>query len=102
VKSGENIVAYSATPVFSAAAQTNILTLGGNVTGFTLAAGAPGQAMTLIFCQSGRGGATVAAPANVRGLGVVGATPSRCSSQSFVYSGNQRAWMAAGAMVVNE
>jgi hypothetical protein len=102
VKSGENIVAYSATPVFSAAAQTNILTLGGNVTGFTLSAGAPGQAMTLIFCQSGRGGATVAAPANVRGLGVVGATPSRCSSQSFVYSGNQRAWMAAGAMVVNE
>ena len=102
VKSGENVVTYAATPVFSAAAQTNILTLGGNVEGFTLAAGAPGQGMTLIFCQSARGGATVAAPANVRGLGVVGATASRCSSQSFVYSGVLKAWMAAGGMVANE
>lgn len=102
LKSGENGVAYSATPVFSAEAQSNVITLGGNLAGFTLAAGRPGQGMTLIFCQGPKGGATVAAPANVRGLGVVGAEASRCSSQSFVYSGNQRAWMAVGAMVVNE
>jgi hypothetical protein len=102
VKSGENVVAYSVTPVFSAGAQTNMITLGGNLQGFTLAAGAPGQGMTLIFCQSAGGGATVAAPANVRGLGAVGTAPSRCSSQSFVYSGSLRAWIAAGAMVVNE
>jgi hypothetical protein len=102
IKSGENVVAYSAAPVFSAAAQTNLVTLGGNLGGFTLAAGAPGQAMTLIFCQSARGGATVVAPANVRGLGAVGTVPGRCSAQSFVYSANQAAWMASGAMVVNE
>jgi hypothetical protein len=102
VKSGENVVAYSAVPVLSTAAQTNIVALGGNIAGFTLAAGAPGQGMTLIFCQTAKGGATVAAPANVRGLGVVGTAASRCSAQSFVYSGNQRAWMAVGAMVVNE
>ena len=102
LKSGENVVAYSAAPVFSAAAQSNIVALGGNLSGFTLAAGAPGQGMVLIFCQSARGGATVAAPRNVRGLGAVGMEPSRCSSQSFVYSANQAAWMAAGSMVVNE
>jgi hypothetical protein len=102
LKSGENVVAYSVAPVLSAGAQSNIITLGGNVLTFTLAAGAPGQAMTLTFCQSARGGATVAAPRNVRGLGAVGVQASRCSAQSFVYSANQAAWMASGAMVVNE
>jgi hypothetical protein len=102
LKSGENVVAYSAAPVLSAGAQTNILTLGGSVGGFTLAAGSPGQAMTLIFCQGARGGATVTAPGNVRGLGVVGTAPSRCSAQSFVYSAKQAAWMATGPMAVNE
>ena len=102
LKSGENVVAYSATPTMSAAAQSNILTLSGSVSSFTLAAGAPGQAMTLIFCQSARGGATVAPPRNVRGLQAVGTAPSRCSTQSFVYSGNQAAWMATGPMIANE
>jgi hypothetical protein len=102
VKSGENVVTYSPTPVFSAAAQSNIVTLNGNLAGFTLAAGGAGQPMTLIFCQSGRGGATVAPPANVRGLGVVGTAASRCSTQSFVYSANQGAWMASGPMITNE
>jgi hypothetical protein len=32
----------------------------------------------------------------------VGVQASRCSAQSFVYSANQAAWMASGAMVVNE
>jgi hypothetical protein len=102
VKSGEQVVAYTATPAFSAAAQSNIITLSGNLSGFTLAAGSPGQAMTLIFCQSERGGATVASPRNVRGLGEVGTAPSRCSSQSFVYSANRNAWMATAPMVTNE
>jgi hypothetical protein len=102
LKSGENVVAYSATPTLSAAAQSNILTLNGSVSSFTLSAGAPGQAMTLIFCQSARGGDTVAPPRNVRGLEAVGTTPSRCSTQSFIYSGNQAAWMATGPMIANE
>lgn len=102
IKNGENVVAYSATPTLSVTAQSNLLTLGGSVSSFTLAAGAPGQAMTLIFCQSARGGATVAAPKNVRGLEAVGTAPSRCSTQSFIYSGNQSAWMATGPMIANE
>jgi hypothetical protein len=102
IKNGENVVAYSATPTFSAAAQSNILTLSESVSSFTLAAGAPGQAMTLIFCQTTRGGATVAPPRNVRGMEAVGTTPSRCSTQSFVYSGSQGAWMATGPMIANE
>jgi hypothetical protein len=102
LKSGENVVAYSATPTMSATAQSNILTLSGSVSSFTLAAGAPGQPMTLVFCQSARGGATVAPPRNVRGLEAVGTAASRCSTQSFVYSGNQAAWMATGPMIANE
>lgn len=102
IKNGENVVTYSVTPTLSAAAQSNILTLNGNVSSFTLAAGGPGQAMTLIFCQSARGGATVAPPRNVRGLEAVGMAASRCSTQSFVYSGNQAAWMATGPMIANE
>jgi hypothetical protein len=102
LKSGETVVAYSPTPTFSAAAQSNVVTLSGSLSSFVLAAGAPGQAMTLIFCQGQRGGATVSAPQNVRGLGLVGATPSRCSAQSFVYSASQSAWMATAPMVTNE
>jgi hypothetical protein len=102
LKSGENVVPFAGTPSFSAAVQSNILTLGGNVTSFSLPAGAPGQAMTLIFCQSGRGGASVGAPGNVRGLGAVGTAPSRCSSQTFVYSGSLSAWMATAPMITNE
>jgi hypothetical protein len=102
IKSGEQVVAYAPTPAFSAAAQSNIITLSGNLSGFTLAAGSPGQAMTLIFCQSASGGFTVAPPANVHGLGAIGAAPSRCSSQSFVYSAHRNAWIAAAPMVINE
>jgi hypothetical protein len=102
LKSGESVVAYSPTPTFSAAAQSNVITLSGSLSSFTLAAGAPGQAMTLIFCQGQPGGATVSGPQNVRGLGLVGTTPSRCSAQSFVYSVGQSAWMATAPMVTNE
>jgi hypothetical protein len=100
IKNGENVVAYSPVPALSVTAQSNILTLQSNAS-FTLAAGAAGQPMTLIFCQT-RGGATVAPPSNVRGLGMVGAEPSRCSTQSFSYSANRKAWLANSPMITNE
>lgn len=102
LKSGENVVAATGVPVLSVAAQSNVLTLAAGNTSFSLAAGAPGQAMTLIFCQGARGGAAVVPPGNVRGLGSVGTAASRCSTQSFVYSGALGAWMATAPMVVGE
>jgi hypothetical protein len=102
VKSGEQVVTYAQTPVFSAAAQSNTITLSGNLSGFTLAAGSPGQAMTLIFCQGARGGFSISPPINVHGLGAIGTEPSKCNSQSFVYSTSRSAWMATAPMITNE
>jgi hypothetical protein len=101
LKSGENVVAPTPAPVFSTSAQSNILMLNGSAS-FSIAAGSAGQPMTLIFCQDARGGSSIAAPANVRGLGAIGTAPSRCSSQSFIYSANRNAWIATAPMVTNE
>ncbi len=95
-------VAYSATPTFSTGTRFSMVTLSGNVTGFTLAAGADGQEKTLTFCQDGTGGYTVAPPGNVRGLFSVGTTASKCSSQHFTYSAAQSAWLADSPGVTNE
>ena len=95
-------VTYSATPTFSAATRASIITLAGNVTTFTLAAGSDGQEKTLTFCQDATGGFTVAAPANVRGFFTVGTTASRCSSQHFTYSAAQSAWLADSPGVTSE
>jgi hypothetical protein len=95
-------VTYSATPTFSIGTRASILTLAGNVTSFTLAAGADGQEKTLEFCQNATGGYTAAAPANVRGFFTVGMTASKCSSQHFTYSAGQATWLADSPGVVNE
>jgi hypothetical protein len=95
-------VTFSATPTFSIAKRASILTLTGNVTSFTLAAGADGQEKTLEFCQNATGGYTVAAPSNVHGFFTVGTTANKCSSQHFTYSGAQGAWLADSPGVTNE
>jgi hypothetical protein len=95
-------VAFSATPTFATSTRASIITLTGNVTSFTLAAGADGQEKTLTFCQNATGGFTVAAPANVRGFMTVGTTPSKCSAQHFTYSAGQTAWLADSSGVTNE
>lgn len=106
IMAGETVVAFSATPTFtSAAAQSQLMNLTGNVTSFTLAAGVGGRGFTLAFCQpaTGTGPFTVSGiPANVRGMGTIGSTQLTCSSQHFTYSANKTAWMADTAMVINE
>jgi hypothetical protein len=72
------------------------------VTSFTLAAGVDGQEKTLTFCQNATGGYTVAAPANMRGFFTVGTTANKCSSQHFMYSAVQSAWLADSPGVTNE
>jgi hypothetical protein len=95
-------VAYSATPTFAISTRASILTLTGNVTSFTMAAGADGQEKTLTFCQNATGGFGVTPPSNVRGFFTVGTTASKCSSQHFTYSAAQSAWLADSPGVINE
>jgi hypothetical protein len=99
---GSETVAFSATPVFSTRTRASIITLSGNVTSFTLGAGADGQEKMLTFCQNGTGGYTVAAPVNVRGFFTVGTTASECNSQHFTYSAGQSAWLADSPGVTNQ
>lgn len=103
VVAAENVVTFSTTPAFSVAATSNIITLTASLTSWTIPAGVGGQPMTLTFCQNGTGGATTGTtPANVRGFFVAGITLSTCSSQPFVYSSNQSAWLATSAGVINQ
>ena len=95
-------VTFSATPIFSTAKRASLITLSGNVTSFTLAAGSDGQEKTLTFCQNATGGFAVGAPTNVRGFFAVGTTANKCSSQHFTYSTALSAWLADSPGVINE
>jgi hypothetical protein len=95
-------VTFSATPTFSIATRASIIALSGNITSFTLAAGADGQEKTLEFCQNATGGYAVAGPSNVHGFFTVGTAASKCSSQHFTYTVAQSAWLADSPGVVNE
>jgi len=99
---GENVVSFSSTPTFSTSYAANIITLTGNVTSSTLAAGSAGQPMTITICQNGTGSFTFAWPSNMHGTMTIGSTASKCNSQSFTYSVNQTAWIATSTGVINE
>lgn len=98
----ENVVTFSATPTLSATASENTITLTGNVTSSTWAAGTAGQQSSVVVCQNATGSFTFAWPANVRGGMTVGTNASQCSAQSFVYSVNKSAWLATNLGVINE
>jgi hypothetical protein len=76
------VVAFSATPTFSIVTNVSRIVLTGNITSFTLAAGADGQDKKLCF-EQGSGPFTVSPPANVHGFFTVGATNATWSCQSF-------------------
>jgi hypothetical protein len=81
-------VSFSATPAFNAAlGNTQKLTLTGNVTSSTLTSPVAGQLISFIICQDATGGRQFNWPANVKGAMHIGAKPSSCSAQSFVYDG---------------
>jgi hypothetical protein len=100
--SSSETVTYSAAPTFSTANRASTITLAGNVTSFTLSAGADGQEKTLTFCQNATGGYSVVAPSNVHGFFTVGTTANKCSSQHFTYSTTQSGWLADSTGVINE
>jgi len=99
---GEHVVTFSATPVFAVGFLSNLITITANVTSSTLAAGAAGAPMTVTVCQDATGSWTFAWPANVRGGMTIGSTLSTCSSQHFVYSVSQTAWLADSPGVASE
>jgi len=98
VIAGETDVAFSATPTFVATSNLNYISLTGNVTSSTLAAGANGQTINLIICQDATGSRTFVWPTTVRGGGTIGSTASTCSSQRFTYVGALSKWVSAGAI----
>lgn len=96
-------VASSATPAFTSGTLSSITTLTANVTSFTIANGTNGQVKTLTWCQDATGGRTISGvPTNLRGMGTIGATASKCSSQHYYYYSTPAAWLADGAMITNE
>jgi hypothetical protein len=96
-------VSFSATPTFSSATRASMITLTGNVTSFTLAAGTDGQEKTLTFCQDATGSRTISGvPSNVHGFFTIGSTLSKCSAQHFTYSTVQTAWLADSTGVINQ
>jgi lysophospholipase L1-like esterase len=95
-------VPYSATPTFSITVRASIMSLTGNVSSFTLAAGIDGQEKTLCFVQDATGSHTVAGPSNVKGLFTVGSTASKTSCQHFTYNAALAAWYADSAGVTNQ
>src|SRR5882762_10755934 len=106
IMAGEGVVAFSATPAFSSGAvQSQIITLTGNVTSWTMATGVAGRGFTLTICQ-GTGGPftfpTTPTPNTMHGVGTIGVTTPACNSQHFVYSANQAVWLADSAMVTNQ
>ena len=73
----------------------------GNITSFTLAAGADGQLKTLCF-EQGAGSYTLAGPANVHGLFSSGTSNGKWNCQEFAYDNTDSIWLATTTGVINE
>jgi hypothetical protein len=98
VIASETDVTYSATPTFVATSNLNYISLTGNVTSSTLAAGANGQTINVVICQDSTGSRTFVWPSSVRGGGTIGSAASTCSSQRFTYVAALAKWVSAGAI----
>lgn len=99
---GSETVAFSATPTFSNTISASAITLTGNVTSFTLAAGTiDGFRKTLMFLQDSTGSRTVAGPANVHGLLSVGGNPATLSVQEFQWNAARSVWYATSTGIIN-
>lgn len=97
----DETVAFSATPTFSVTKRMSIITLTGNITSFTMAAGIDGQDKTLCFVQ-GSGSYTVAPPANVHGFFTPGTMNGKYNCQHFNYALTPAIWLADSLGVTNQ
>ena len=98
---GNSNPTYSATLAIPITNATASVTLTGNIA-FTLAAGADGQGITLVFIQ----GTTVYSinpPANVHGfMGTTGMVASKANAQHFRYVSSLSEWVADSSGVINQ
>jgi hypothetical protein len=95
------VVSFSATPTFSTSFNVSRIVLTGNVTTFTLGAGADGQLKTLCFKQ-GSGPWTVTNPAGVHGFFAIGNTNGLWNCQAFAYDNTDSIWQATSLGVTNQ
>ena len=97
VVAGVNAVAFSPTPTFDASlGNTQEITLRGSVTSSSLTNAVAGQTINFIICQDASGPWTFVWPRNVKGAMTIGAAPSRCSSQAFVFDGTNAYALSSG------
>jgi hypothetical protein len=94
--SGAETVTFSTTPTISTATRSSIITLTGNITTFTLAAGRDGQEKTIIMCEDATGGRTALPPSNVLNFMALNTVPNFCNATHLTYSGVVTAWVADG------
>lgn len=103
---GAEVVTFSATPTFSASTTQSRIVLTGNITSFTMGAGASGSTKMLCFKQ-GAGAYTVNPPSNVHGFfasnsGNIGTVNGDWNCQLYSYDGTDAIWLATSGGVVNE
>lgn len=103
---GAEVVTFSATPTFSASTTQSRIVLTGNITSFTMGAGASGSTKMLCFKQ-GAGSYTVNPPSNVHGFfasnsGNIGTVNGDWNCQLYSYDGTDAIWLATSGGVVNE
>jgi hypothetical protein len=95
---GLSAVAFSATPVFNAAAVSGFtITLTGNVTSSSVTNPSTGQRLTFIITQDGTGGRTFAWPANFKGASDILLDANSVTIQTFIYDGT--AFRAMGVAI---
>jgi hypothetical protein len=90
VTNGEEVIASSTTPAFTAGTLGSIIVLSNNVTSWTMASGLfAGQQKTVTWCENSTGGFTVTGtPSNVRGAFnpfSTATTANTCSTQVFTW-----------------
>jgi hypothetical protein len=95
------VVSFSATPTFSIAFNVSRIVLTGNITSFTLGAGADGQSKTLCFKQ-GSGAYTVSPPSAVHGFFTLGTISGDWNCQAFTYDNTDSIWLASTTGVINQ
>jgi hypothetical protein len=81
-------VAFSATPVFNAAASSAFtITLTGNVTSSSVTNPTPSQRIAFIITQDATGGRTFAWPPNFKGASAISPDANSVSVQEFIWDG---------------
>lgn len=102
VINGTNTVTFSATPNFDfSLGNTQIITLTGSVTGWTVSNIPSGGHVEFVICQDMTGSRTFAnGPASVHGFMTIGSELSKCSAQTFAVNGS--AVYATSLGVINE